>query len=267
MRHKNLLPLVDPKTKKPDWKRRLRVILKYGMNWYREYKAQEVLARALARRLDGRFTLIRNASVPGWEYPWPPVLVGPTGVYLIYATPKKGLFRVREDLWEEMSTRARSFRPARPNLVRQTLGMARVLADYLTDQVGEPVEVQPAIVFTDPGAMVNALRPVVRVVMADALDAWIDQITTASLGMLPVETLEKIIAALAPSPEQRKAQARQKRAAAQQARARRRPRRRSALERYFNFTPKQWLILGALAGITILMLVAFILLIVVLSTP
>ncbi len=266
MRHRNRLSFVDPRTKKPDYWKILQAILQYGFAWYKEYKAQETILRPLNQHLDGRFVLLRNIQLPDFKVPLPPILVGPTGVFLLYVTPQKGTFRVREDIWEEIDTRSRRFRPLKPNLVRHTMALARVLEDYVSTKADMQVEVHPVLVAVDPGTLVDAIRPSVRVVQADTLERFASEVARMR-STLSIDDVEKIVELLAPSPHRRAAQ--QKRAAA--ARSASSAATRTLLparwQRYFNFTPKQWLILGVMAGLDILILLGFILLIALTASP
>lgn len=267
MRHRNRLSFVDPKTHKPDYWKILQAVFRYGRDWYKRYRAQEVLLSPFNQQLDGRFVLLRNVRIPDLKVPLPPILVGPTGVFLLYVTPQKGTFRVREDIWEEIDTRSHRFRPLKPNLVRRTMALARALGKYLNAKSGATIEVQPVLIATDPGTLVDAVRPAVRVVQADGLERFAQEVARLR-SALSSDEVEKIVEFLAPSPLRQKKQ--------QQAGPRKASRpgavaRRSVIpprwQRSLNFTPKQWLILGVLAWMDILILVGFIILIVLSSTP
>ena len=269
MRHRNRLSFINPKTKRPDYWKIARTILRYGWTWYKEYKAQEVLLRPLNQHLDGRFVLLRNIRLPDFKVPLPPILVGPTGVFLLYVTPLRGTFRVREDIWEEIDTRSRRFRPLKPNLVRHTMGLARALGEYLSARTGATVEVQPVLVAVAPDALVDAIRPSVRVVQVDTLERFATEVARMRTA-LSADEVERIVETLAPSPHRRltrkarPAGARQPSSVAQRlARSPIPP----SWQRYFNFTPQQWLLLGVMAALDLLILLGFILLVVLTSTP
>lgn len=261
MRHKNLLVFVDPKTRQTNYWELLQAILRYGWTWYQEYQAQEALITPLNKHLDSRYTLLRNLRIPAFPHPLPPVLVGPSGVFLLYTTPRKGYFRAREDLWEEMHPRSRRFRRANPNYLRLALGMARALREHLQQALQQEIEVQPILVLTDPGAMVDTTRPVVRVVMADGIENLARQIQQMR-SILSGEDIENILEHLLPRWGGR-AEQRQRPAVspprpirqAEQALVK----QTSALGRYFNFTRTQWIVLGVMALLNILILLAFVL--------
>ncbi|HID84959.1 MAG TPA: hypothetical protein EYP54_07650 [Anaerolineales bacterium] len=268
MRHRNRLSFINPKTRKPDYWKILQAIFRYGWGWYKEYRAQEVLLRPFNQHLDGRFVLLRNVRIPDLKVPLPPVIVGPTGVFLLYVTPQKGTFRVREDIWEEIDTRSRRFRPLKPNLVRHAMALARALGEHLSAKAGAAIEVQPVLIATDPGTLVDAIRPSVRVVQADGLEHFAREVVRLR-SALSADEVEKIVELLAPSPLRQKAEQPQAgvKKAGQPGAAARRVLIPPQWQRYLNFTPKQWLILGVLAWMDILILVGFIILIVLTSAP
>ncbi len=51
------------------------------------------------------------------------VLVGPTGIQVIYASALKGVYRAKNDTWSVMDNRSHRFKPAQPNLIARTLLM------------------------------------------------------------------------------------------------------------------------------------------------
>lgn len=262
MRHKNLLEFTNPKTQQTDYLKLLQAIFRFGYPWYQEVQAQETLLGPLNKYLDSRFTLIRNLQIPEIPTPLPPVLVGPSGVFLLYTSPRKGYFRAREDAWEIMHARSRRFRRANPNLVQLALGMARALESHLQQHLGEKIPVQPLLILTDPEAIVDTIRPKVRVVMMDGLENVVRQLSQMR-AELSAERIEQILDLLLPSSTAQVQSGPQKPTrtpppALQKAeRAIQQQTQRAA--QIFNFTPKQWAVLGILALFNMLILVAFIL--------
>jgi hypothetical protein len=139
----------------------------------RELQSQETVMAALGRALNNQYVLLRGVTLEGLEIPIPLVLVGPPGVRVIYASAARGVFRAKGEGWEKMREGARNYTIQRPNLVSRTLLMARAVLAYLNNQGQTLPEVEPVIVFTQPGVHVETVRPVVRVVLMDALDRFI----------------------------------------------------------------------------------------------
>ncbi|GAB4520979.1 MAG: hypothetical protein Fur0018_01070 [Anaerolineales bacterium] len=150
---------------------RLRGTLQYGNSWYRDVQAQDEIIRALNGILDNRYVLLRNLVLPDAGIPIPLVLVGPTGIWVLYVSGLRGAYRAKEDSWQRMD--GGHFRPVRPNLVRTSMLMARALQNYLSRQgLGVVPQVQPALLFSDPAQHVDTQNPAVRVVLSDAIDRF-----------------------------------------------------------------------------------------------
>lgn len=135
-------------------------------------KARREFVASLDRLLDNRFYLLKDVSLDGLETAVPFVLVGPAGVHVIYQSNARGVFRAREDAWEELRGGRGSYEAARPNLMIQTRLMARALEAHLTSRGFSGVQVKPVVFLSNPGVHVETVRPVVRVVPPDALERF-----------------------------------------------------------------------------------------------
>jgi hypothetical protein len=132
-------------------------------------RAQETTIQSLKKVLDNRFVLLRGLILPEMESPVPFILVGPPGIWLIEVNDNKGVFRAVDDQWEEMDSQSRKYRPARVNLPAQTASLAQMVTTLLSDHGLEVQAVEPVIFFTQPGAHVKAVRPQARLVQSDAI--------------------------------------------------------------------------------------------------
>jgi len=148
---------------------RVRGTLDFGWDWYAEMQAQKKAINALQRILDNKFTLMRNIVLEGMDIPIPMILVCPPGIYTLYVTPMRGIYRAKEDSWLVYDPKQK-FNPAKPNLLTRTLLMAQVVQAYLEKHGCSVSQVEPVLMCTDPGMNVDSIRPVVRVVLSDALD-------------------------------------------------------------------------------------------------
>jgi hypothetical protein len=163
---------------------RARAFLKFGKNWGTEMEAQKSVISVLDKVLDKHFTLLRNVTPPGVDTPIPFILVGPTGVYVMYVTPLMGMFRAKGDQWGTISGNA--FKPEKPNLLTRTENMARAVQLYL-QRLGytELSSVEAVLLCANPSVHVDSLRPVVRIVMRDALERFAISILQARLLLTP----------------------------------------------------------------------------------
>lgn len=161
-----------------------------------EARAEEFVIAALQKGLDHKYVILRNTTLQGPDIPIPLILVGPLGVWVIYASPLKGLFRAKEDSWEELDDRTQRFTISRPNLVTRTQLMARALKAYLAEHEVPVQEVEPVLFFSDPGIHIDASRPVVRIVLADALDRFAAGLTQGwpSLDSPGVQKIVRVLA-------------------------------------------------------------------------
>ena len=100
-----------------------------------------------------------------------------------------------EDAWEEMDDRTQRFKITRPNLLQRSQLMAKAVDTYLAARNFDLAAAEPALVFTDPGIHVDTVRPIVRVVQADALDRFGAGLAQ-SPAFLEKETVQRIVNAL-----------------------------------------------------------------------
>jgi hypothetical protein len=234
----------------------------------KEAHAQEVVINALQKVLDNKFVMLREVTLEGPDIPIPLILVGPTGVHVFYASTLKGVFRAKEDVWEELDDRTQKFGIARPNLLTRTLLMARSVHTYLEEHSYKLPEVEPVLFFSDPGINVEITRPVVRIVQMDALDRYVAGLLQ-SQSNLEAETVQKIVNSLAGEPvdlgqkpliDERDAFAfrdlppeKPKRVAPKVVMDHSEP----GLLKRVPFSSRQWLVLGLLIVVTIIVLIAF----------
>lgn len=149
---------------------RIRGTLRFGFSWYGDMQAQEQFSVRLQRHLSDEHLLIRNAQLPDTDLIVPLILLSPQGVRTILASNKKGIFRAKKDKWYSFNSRARRFRPTRPNMQSLAISYAQSVHAYL-QRHGVPLpEVEPVLAFTDPKTHVDTAQPEVRIVQADAFD-------------------------------------------------------------------------------------------------
>lgn len=167
--------------------------------------AQESVLNALQRVLDNRYYVLQNVNLEGMEEPIPLVVVGPSGVRVIHPSGIKGVFRAKEDVWEKLDDRFHRFQLARPNMLAQTKFMATALGASLKSQELDLDSIEPVLIFTDPGTHVDAVRPAVRIVLADALERFVAGLVQ-SQGLFDEADVDRIAEAVlgqAPPPQKK----------------------------------------------------------------
>lgn len=142
---------------------------------------QEILVGALGRFLDNSYTILCNVDVEKLDVPIPQILVGPSGVRIIYISDGKGVYRATEETWEELDNRSQDFKAAKPNLVKLAIMLAKAVSEHLQTKGIELDEVEPVLFFSNPGVHVDSSRPAARIVLSDALERF-----AASLAQIPV---------------------------------------------------------------------------------
>ena len=135
-------------------------------------KASSIALKVLERILDNQYVLLKNVNIPGLEIPVPMILIGPPGVWVINAISLKGVFKATEDTWEMMDERFRRYRLAKPNQLKRTLYMANGVSELLAARELNAGHLESALFLTDPGVHVDMARPVVRIVLVDALERF-----------------------------------------------------------------------------------------------
>jgi hypothetical protein len=252
---------------------------KLGRVWSQDMQAQEGIITALERLLDNRYTLLRNVSLEGLDIPIPLVLVGPPGVRVLYPSASRGVYRAKDDVWEKMEDDQKGYKSVLPNLLTRTQLMGRAVESFLTAKGYPQTEVEPVLVFSDPGIHVDTIRPVVRVVMVDALERFIAGLVQIRT-FLNKDEIEKIVALFAePKAEENASEPppfeRDAFSFSDEDNTRQQPisvlsnlprgeRAVSALNK-IPFTTRQWVLLILMVLVNIILLVAFVIIILTLS--
>jgi hypothetical protein len=147
---------------------RLQGTLEHGFSWYAELEAQKAIVAQLDRVLEKGFTLIRNVTLGKSPIVEPLVLIGPPGIYVIYVTPLSGFYEAKGEDWNVIKS-GHAY-PAGINLMSRVARLARALQVFLDRQgVTLPGPVEPVLMATSPAMHVDSLRPMVRVVLSDAV--------------------------------------------------------------------------------------------------
>jgi hypothetical protein len=150
-----------------------------GTNWYGDMKSQEEVVGVLERILDNKFVLARNPILPGsQDIRLPLVLSGPPGIFLLNVTSMRGMFRAKGEEWGTIS--GDHFKPLKPNMITLTARYCQGLQKFLERQgVMNALTAEPILLATNPGMHVDTIRPLVRVVMSDALERFAVSVSQA----------------------------------------------------------------------------------------
>lgn len=151
---------------------RIQGTLKYGFNWYPELQAQKVVIAQLERLLEKGFVLIRNFTLPDSQIVIPMILIGPGSISVILATPLKGHFEAVGSEWNRLINNGSPV-PERRNLLDLVSKLTRAFQRYLEKHnIRVEVPIEGALIASDPGAQIDSLRPIVRVMRSDAIKSF-----------------------------------------------------------------------------------------------
>lgn len=156
----------------------IRASLKYGAAWLPEIQSQKIVIDTLNYSLVKGYTLMRNIILPGSEATIPLILVGPAGVSVIVVTNLKGTYQAKGDKWEIIE--GGKSRSAKTNLMVLTSKMTRAVQLYLKRQGIEVAAVDGVLICSDPGMHVDSTRPIVRVILRDAIEHYVTTINHSS---------------------------------------------------------------------------------------
>jgi hypothetical protein len=160
---------------------RVQGTLKYGMTWFADMQAQKAVIAQLDRMIEKGYVLIRNFTLPNSEITIPIVLIGTGGVFVIMVSSVKGFFEAKGDQWNTVNNG--KSQPASVNLLGRLSQLTRAFQKYLEiNKIHLPAQVETVLIAADPGAHIESVRPVARVVMSDA----IKQFGTSLLQARPV---------------------------------------------------------------------------------
>lgn len=155
---------------------KVRGILQNGFRWLGQMSAMENATRLLERILDKNHLLLRDATIPGTTITIPMILISPQGVRVILPSSAGGNFRARGTEWQVFDGRARQFKNARPNIIEEGLLYSQSLLRYLEHQGFPLPELETVLLFTDPRTHVDSIRPEVRVVLTDAVEHFVNNL-------------------------------------------------------------------------------------------
>lgn len=179
--------------------------LLWGGDEKKEAEGREFILKRLGDILSDNFTLLTNYPLPKSTIEIPMILVGPPGVKVIFPSALHGIFQAKGNGWYELNERKRIYIAAKVNIVRETLMMAKGLHKFLMECGVALQEIEPIIIFSDPGSHVDTSKPAVRIILRDAINNFVAGLVQASQVIKSEDVLS--VAALITNPAMAKQQA------------------------------------------------------------
>ena len=150
---------------------RIRGTIQYGFSWYPDLEAQQKAISILGKHLGKKFTLIRNLTLGKSKITVPLILIGPSGVQIIFVTHLDGTYRAKNDSWGTIANG--KFKESAINLLKRTAQLGKAVQVYLERKdFNLPGDVEPILLSVNPGLHVESVRPIVRTVMSDAAERF-----------------------------------------------------------------------------------------------
>ncbi|NIM95164.1 MAG: hypothetical protein GTO18_15820 [Anaerolineales bacterium] len=150
---------------------RINATFEYGFSWYGRMQSQEVVTQRLGRVFSDDHVMLRNVSVPGIDEGEPyMILISPQGVRLIMTYPIRGVYRAKETDWFRFNGRSRRFVRTKPNLQTVALNFQDKVSQLLEAQGYKVTATESVLIFTHPRTLIDSARPFTRVVSADAIE-------------------------------------------------------------------------------------------------
>jgi hypothetical protein len=174
-----------------DLVKRFQGVLEYGASWPEEVEAQKSVIAQLEKVLEKGYTLIRNLNLENSNIIEPLILVGPPGVYVLYVTAVTGFYEAKGDAWSMVHNNRRT--PAKVNLLTRVARLARAVQIYLNRQgVYLPGIVEPILIAASPAVHIESVRPIVRVVLSDAVKQYAASLLQARALLTP-ESIHEVV--------------------------------------------------------------------------
>jgi hypothetical protein len=151
----------------------------------------DILVQAMKPVLDNRFIMLCEVGLEDQAIIFPAILIGPTGIWLISPTEAKGMYKISDFTWEILDQNSGNYKPDKQNPMRNLIDNARILADHLGSLGIDIPPIEPVVYFSSPGAHADTHRPAVRIVFADGLTKFITSILKSKV-VLDWESIQLI---------------------------------------------------------------------------
>ena len=152
-----------------------------------EEHAEDAIIARFMRGLDDRFFMVRNLQFEGPGVIFPPILIGPAGLFVLNISGAKGIFKAKDESWWEMSKTSHRYGPGHPNLIKQSLANSQKLGGILEAKGKILPEISPILVFANPGVHVEMSTPAIRIVLMDGVENLIASLLSAEEVLNPNE--------------------------------------------------------------------------------
>lgn len=150
----------------------------FGYSWQQSRKYQEELIEILGSVLGNECVLLRDVNIPKVNRPIPLVLITPSTVMVINPKSQEGFFRAEGKFWGELG-RNDQYRPAAKNLIRETWLYQKTIEGYFKQHNFTAPMDRGVMIFVSPETVVESIRPRVRIIQADGIKNFARELSIA----------------------------------------------------------------------------------------
>jgi len=238
--------------------------LSYGYSWQQSRKHQEELVEILGSVLGNECVLLRDVNIPKVTRPIPMVLVTPATVMVINPKSQKGFFRAEGKFWGELG-RNDEYRPAPVNLIRETWLYQKTIEGYFKQHNFTAPMDRGVMIFVSPETVVESIRPRVRIIQADGIKNFARELSIAKpvFSNVDFKTAVNLLShpKLPPKREKKAPPVDLMEPAPLSEPMAKVDETVTKAARKINFTRKEWIIIGVLSALLIVVLTALIILV------
>jgi hypothetical protein len=243
--------------------------LSLGYSWQQSRKNQEELVEILGSVLGNECVLLMDVNIPKVSRPIPLVLITPATVMVINPKSQKGFFRAEGKFWGELG-RNDQYRPASNNLIRETWLYQKTIEGYFKQHNFTAPMDRGVMIFVSPETVVESIRPRVRIIQADGIKNFARELSIAKAVFSNVDFKAAVNLLTHPKLPERSKQKKDPLPDLMEPAPLAEPLAKvdegiTKAARRINFTRKEWIIIGVLSALLIVVLIILITLVTMFS--
>lgn len=234
----------------------------YGYAWQESRKNQEELVEILGSVLGNECVLLRDVNIPKVNRPIPLVLITPATVMVINPKSQQGFFRAEGKFWGELG-RNDQYRPAANNLIRETWLYQKTIEGYFKQHNFIAPMDRGVMIFVSPETVVESIRPRVRIIQADGIKNFARELSIAKAVLSDIDFKAAVNLLTHPKLPDRSMQKKALPPELMEPLPLSEPLTKvdegiTKVARKVNFTRREWIIIGVLSALLIIVLIVLI---------
>ncbi|HDD54947.1 MAG TPA: hypothetical protein ENG59_01725 [Chloroflexi bacterium] len=247
----------------------LQGLMSYGYSWQESRKNQEELVEILGSVLGNECVLLRDVNIPKVNRPIPLVLITPATVMVINPKSQQGFFRAEGKLWGELG-RNDKYRPSPHNLIRETWLYQKTIEGYFKQHNFSAPMDRGVMIFVSPETVVESIRPRVRIIQADGIKNFARELSIAKPVFSDIDFKAAVNLLTHPKLPDKTKQKKSPPPELMEPLPLSEPLAKvdegiTKAARKVNFTRREWIIIGVLSGLLIIVLIVLIVLVTLFS--